>query len=586
MVTCLSAVVREHASLQPNKPAFTYIDYESNWDGVRETLTWSQLYRRSRNLAQQLRLCGSTGDRAVILAPQGLDYIVAFLGAIEAGLVAVPLSLPTGGAADSRVSSVLQDSSPAVVLTTSAVVVSLADYLEPQPGQPAPKVVEVDLLDLDTTQRGPRANLDGRSTVAYLQYTSGSTRAPAGVMISNKNILANFEQISASYFTEYGKVPPSKTTVVSWLPLYHDMGLYLGVLFPILAGLPAVIFSPAAFLQRPARWMQLLATESSALSAAPNFAFDLAARKTTDEDMAGLDLGGVLDIMNGSERVQAATLRRFADRFARFNLPEKVIRPSYGMAEAVIYIASRTPIEAPKIVHFDAERLTAGQAIPTETGNGTPLVSYGMPQSPLIRIVDHETSTLCQDGTVGEIWAQGDNVATSYWQKPDETTRTFGGKILAPPARTPGEPWLRTGDLGFISNGELYVLGRLKDTLIVYGRNHSPDDIESTIQEINRGRCAAIAVAHDHSEKLVVVLEYKNNDGTDEAKEKIASVKREVTSAMSKSHGLNVSDIVLVPHGSMPTTTSGKIRRSTCVELYNQGGFERVDGELIRGSGS
>jgi long-chain fatty acid adenylyltransferase FadD28 len=583
ILSSVSAVVRERASLQPNDIAFTFIDYEQDWDGDAQSLTWSQLYRRARNLAHQLRLHGSSGDRAVILAPQGLEYIVAFLGALEAGLIAVPVSVPMGGATDARVSSVLNDASPAVILTTSSVAGNLADYVKPHSGETTPSIVEVDLLDLDTARgrvngQRTRLNGDGPSSIAYLQYTSGSTREPAGVMISNKNILANTEQVTSDYFPDYGGVPPSDTTIVSWLPFYHDMGLYMGILFPILAGVPAVFFSPASFLQRPARWMQLLASKPRALTAAPNFAFELAARRTSDEDMAGLDLSDVLGILSGSERVQPATVRRFTDRFAQFNLRDRVIRPSYGMAESTVYLATRTPVQSPQIVHFDSDKLSARRAKRCEIGSGTPLVSYGLPQSPILRIVDPETSTECPEGTVGEIWAQGDNVAIGYWNRPDETERTFGGKILAPSAGTPEGPWLKTGDLGFIHDGELFIIGRIKDLLIVYGRNHSPDDIEATIHEITRGRCAAISVPDDRSEKLVAIIELKKRgDSDEEAMEKLGMVKREVTSAISKSHGLSVADLVLVRPGSIPTTTSGKIRRSACVEQYRHGRFARLD---------
>jgi fatty acid CoA ligase FadD28 len=573
----VSAVVRERASLQPNDIAFTFIDYEQDWDGVAESLTWSQLYRRMINIAQQLRFCGSTGDRAVILAPQGLDYIVAFLGAMEAGRIAVPLSLPMGGATDTRVSLVLEDASPSVVLTTSSVVDVLADHIRPQPGTPVPSIIEVDRLD-DGRGHGRRVNGNGHPSIAYLQYTSGSTRTPAGVVVSNENIRANFEQLASDYFQEYGRVPPADTTFVSWLPFYHDMGLFVGVLMPILAGRPAVLFSPATFLQRPARWMQLLASHPHAFSAAPNFAFELAVKRTSDEDMAGLDLGNVLSILSGSERVQPPTVRRFTERFARFNLRASVIRPSYGMAEATVYLATRTPAQPPEVVHFDSEKLSAGQATRSEIAGGTPLVSYGLPRSPILRIVDPETGTECPEGTVGEIWAQGDNVALGYWERPDETERTFGGKLLAPSTDTSEEPWLRTGDLGFISDGELFIIGRIKDLLIVYGRNHSPDDIEATIHEITRGRCAAISVPGDRSEQLVAIIEHKNRaDSYEEAAEAVGMVKREVTSAISTSHGLNVADLVLVQPGSIPTTTSGKVRRSACVEHYRHGRFARLD---------
>ncbi|MBP1817085.1 AMP-binding protein [Mycobacterium sp. OAE908] len=573
----VSALVRERASLQPNDVAFTFIDYEQDWDGVAESLTWAQLYRRTLNVAHQLRFCGATGDRAVILAPQGLDYIVAFLGAMEAGRIAVPLSLPMGGATDLRVTSVLADSSPSVVLTTSSVAGMLADYLTPQPGTPAPTVIEVDKLDTASAP-GRRVNGNGNPNVAYLQYTSGSTRMPAGVMVTHENVRVNFEQIASAYFEEFGGVAPPDTTFVSWLPFYHDMGLFVGILIPMLAGRPAVLFSPAGFLQHPARWVQLLAKHSRVFSAAPNFAFELAVRRTSDEDLAGLDLGKVLCILSGSERVQPATVRRFTERFARFNLRSSMIRPSYGMAEAAVYLATRTPAQPPEVVHFQTEKLSAGEATRCDITGGTPLIGYGTKQFPVLRIVDPETCHECPDGSVGEIWTQGDNVAVGYWNRPDETERTFGGQIVAPLPGTPDGPWLRTGDLGFMSNGELFIIGRIKDLLIVYGRNHSPDDIEATIHEITRGRCAAISVPGDRSEQLVAIIELKNRgDSYDDAVEALGMVKREVTSAISTSHGLSVADLVLVPPGSIPTTTSGKVRRHACVEQYRHGRFARLD---------
>ncbi|MFG1930773.1 AMP-binding protein [Mycobacterium sp. NPDC048908] len=573
----LPAVIRERASLQPNDIAFTYIDYERDWDGFAETLTWLQLYRRTLNVAHQMRFCGATGDRAVILAPQGLDYIVAFLGAMEAGRIPVPLSLPMGGATDERVSSVLQDASPTVVLTTSSVVDSLAEHIGSETGTAAPTVIEVDQLDT-AAGHSRRVNGNGDPSIAYLQYTSGSTRMPAGVMVTNENIRSNFEQICAAYFHEYGKVAPADTTFVSWLPFYHDMGLFVGVLMPILTGRPGVLFSPATFLQRPARWIQLLAKNSHAFSAAPNFAFDLAVRRTSDDDMTGLDLGNILTILSGSERVQPATIRRFTERFGRFNLRSSMIRPSYGMAEAAVYLAARTPAQPPEVVHFDAEKLSAGEAIRSDVTGGAALLAYGMPDSPILRIVDPETGVECPQGTVGEIWAHGENIAPGYWGRPDESNSTFGATIIAHSADTPEKPWLRTGDLGFVSDNELFIIGRIKDLLIVYGRNHSPDDIEATINEITRGRCAAISVPGDRSEQLVAIIEVKNRaDSLDDAIEAFGMVKREVTSAISNSHGLRVADLVLVPPGSIPTTTSGKVRRAACVEHYRHGRFARLD---------
>jgi fatty acid CoA ligase FadD28 len=573
----IPAVLRERASLQPSDTAFTFIDYEQDWAGVAESLTWSQVYRRALNVSRELRLCASTGDRAVILAPQGLDYVAAFLGALQAGLIAVPLSAPQIGAHEERTNSVLRDTSPSVILTTSSVVSSVIEYAQPQRGESAPTVVEVDLLDLDS-RKGGGAGGDTRQSTAYLQYTSGSTREPAGVMVSYKNLLANFEQVTSNYFRDYGKVAPPGTTAVSWLPFFHDMGLFLGICAPILGGWRTALISPGSFLQRPARWMQLVATNRYALTAAPNFAFELAAARTSDDDMAGLDFGNVLGVISGAERIHAATLKRFTERFARFNLRDTVIRPSYGLAEATLYVATRGPGRPPEIVHFESEKLSAGHAKRCGSASGTPLVSYGVPQSPTVRIVDPETRTECPAGRTGEIWLHGDNVAVGYWQKPQETARTFGAMLVAPSDGTPEKPWLRTGDLGFISDGELYIMGRIKDLLIVYGRNHSPDDIEATIQEITRGRAAAISVPDDRTEKLVAIIELnKRGDSDEEAMHKFGIVKREVTSAISKSHGLSVADLVLVPPGSIPITTSGKIRRAACVEHYRQDIFTRLD---------
>ncbi|MGA9675169.1 MAG: AMP-binding protein [Mycobacterium sp.] len=573
----LPAMLRQCVNLQPDGTAFTFIDYEQDPAGVAETLTWLELYRRVLKVAQELRLHASAGDRAVILAPQGVDYVVAFLGAMQAGLIAVPLLVPLGGATDERVDSVLRDATPTIILTTSSVVGVVVQQVTARPSGPVPSIIEVDLLNLNAPIQSDAGD-ESYPATAYLQYTSGSTREPAGVMMSHRNLLANFKQLMSGYFADRGGVAPSDLTIVSWLPFYHDMGLFLGVCAPILGGFRTALTSPTAFLQRPARWMQLMASNSQVFTAAPNFAYELAARKISDDDMAGLDLGGVHSIISGSERVHEATLRRFADRFADFNLPAKALRPSYGLAEATVFVATSGAGAPPKIVHFDSDRLSAGHAERCPGTKGTPLVSYSLRPPPAVRIVDPETQTECPDGMVGEIWVCGDNVSDGYWNRPTETERTFGGTLVAPSAGTPEGPWLRTGDLGFISEGELFIIGRVKDLLIVYGRNHSPDDIEATIQEITRGRCVAIAVPNDDIEQLVAIIELKMWGATHEdAVGKLGVVKREVTSAISTSHGLSVADLVLVSPGSIPITTSGKVRRAECVQLYRDDEFSRLD---------
>jgi fatty acid CoA ligase FadD21 len=564
------------ASLRPGDVAFTFTDYTHDRAGVIESLTWAQLSRRTLNVARELSLHASVGDRAVILAPQSLDYILAFLGSMQAGLIAVPLPLPHRGSSHERVGAVFADTSPSVVLTTSAVAGDVGDYVDQARLEIAPKIVEIDSLKLDV-ELGPSIEPAGVPSIAYLQYSSGSTRTPTGVMLSHRNLQVNFEQLMRSLFANSGVMTPPDT-IVSWLPFYHDMGLVLGVCAPILGGFRADLTSPVAFLERPARWVRALAENPRAFSAAPNFAFDLAARKTTDGDLAGLDLGGVLGIISGAERVEPATLERFVDRFAHFNLRDHMMRPSYGLAEATVFVTAGTWSESSPAVHFDVDELSAGRVQRSAAGRGTALVKYKVPQTPTLRIVDSDTNRECPQDVVGELWVHGDNVADGYWRKPPEEQRCFGATLVDPSSGTPDGPWLRTGDLGFISNGELFIVGRIKDLLIIRGGNHYPEDIEVTVQEITGGRVAAIAVPVNSTENLVTIIELKKRgDSNEEAMRWLSGVKSDVTSAISNAHGLNVGDLVLVPPGSIPTTTSGKIRRGACVEQYRQDQFTRLD---------
>jgi fatty acid CoA ligase FadD21 len=570
------SMLHGRASLRPNDVAFTFTNYDNDFAGVAESLTWSQLSRRTINVARELSVHGSVEDRAVILAPQGLEYIAAFLGSMQAGLIAVPLPLPHRGSNHERVSAVFADTSPSVVLTTSAVAADIAEYVDQARLDTVPKIIEIDSMNLDSDS-GTGVRTEDLPSVAYLQYSSGSTRVPTGVMISHHNLQVNFEQLMRSFFADSRAKAPSDATMVSWLPFYHDMGLVLGVCAPILGGYRGELTSPVSFLERPARWVRALATNPHAWSAAPNFAFDLAARKTTDSDLAGLDLGGVLGIISGAERVEPATLRRFVDRFSHFNFRDHMMRPSYGLAEATVFVTASIWDDS-AAVHFDVAELSAGRAQRCAVRAGTALVKYKVPQSPTLRIVDGDTNRECPQGTVGEIWIHGANVAEGYWRKPPEEQRCFGATLVDPSPGTPEGPWLRSGDQGFVSEGELFIVGRIKDLLIIRGRNYYPEDIEATIQQITRGRVAAISVPLNGTEKLVTIIELKKQgDFTEDATHLLSGLKSDVTSAISNEHGLSVGDLVLVPPGSIPTTTSGKIRRAACVEQYCQDQFARLD---------
>ncbi|MGE2735114.1 AMP-binding protein [Mycolicibacterium vaccae] len=583
----IPGLLAERARLQPDEVAYTFLDYDVDPAGFAESLTWSQVYHRVQVVAEELLRHGSKGDRAAILAPQGLEYVIAFYGAMTAGFIAVPLPVPALGQLDERVNGALRDCQPVAVLTTSAVVGDIMTYVGGLPGGTPPAVIEVDALDFDSP-RTVEVNVGPLPKTAYLQYTSGSTRAPAGVIMTHRNVIANLEQIFTDYMSHRGGVPPQDTTLVSWLPFYHDMGLIQGVFASLLCppdhgpdgrwGRQAILMSPVAFLQKPARWIQQLAMNPHAWSAAPNFAFELSVRRTSDADMEGLDLGNVLGIISGSERIHSATIRRFNERFAQFNLPDTTVRPSYGLAEATLYVISAPTGHTPATVRFDYEKLSVGHAERCGSESGTELVSYGPPRSSTVRIVDPETRTENPDGKIGEIWVHGDQVATGYWRNPQQTERTFGGEIAQPSEGTPVGPWLKTGDLGVMSEGEMFIIGRIKDLLIVDGRNHYPDDIEATIQEITGGRVAAISVLDDTSEQLVAIAELKKKGASEaEALDKLRAVKREVASAIKRTHSVRVADLVLVAPGSIPITTSGKIRRSACVDRYRQDEFSRLD---------
>lgn len=588
----IPVLLRRRAEREPDNAGYTFIDYARDPAGHRESLTWSQVLSRSQALAGHLASHTSPGDRAAILAPQGLDYIVAFFGAIEAGLIAVPLSVPQYGAHDERVASALWDSQPSVVLTTSAVSAHVRTYIDGQGSGPAPTVLELDTLDMNAPDHtagvpGWQRHSPSEDGVAYLQYTSGSTRAPAGVVITHKNLSANLAAAMRSYFGAAGTSPPG-ITWLSWLPFYHDLGLMFGIAGPMLDGRPGVSLSPQDFLQRPARWMQLLATHGLCWSGAPNFAFDLVARRTADVDLAGLDLSGVWALANGGERIHVPTARRFLDRFAPWGLSPNVMVPSYGLAESTLYIATSRTGEPPDIVGFDYSQLAAGRAVaaaapdagagPEPAAETTELIGFGAPNWPCVRIVDPQTCTECPDGTVGELWTRGDSVGQGYWRNPEQTAGCFDAQITDPGPETPPGPWLRTGDLAVSYDGRLFIIGRLKDLLIVDGRNHYPDDLEATVREITGGRVAAIAVTSDATEKLVTVVEMRMPAAApDGPAPDLRGLKRQITAAVARIHSVRIADLVLVAWGSIPVTTSGKIRRSACAEIYRRGGFTRLD---------
>ncbi|MEU6378904.1 fatty acyl-AMP ligase [Streptomyces sp. NPDC046909] len=574
----LPEYVRHWAETTPDRRALTFVDHPApNSRGVHRTLTWRRLDLRIRAVAARLAAETEPGSRVALLCPQGTDYVTAFLGALAAGLVAVPLYPPGLPGQGDRLSAVLTDASPSVVVTTSHHLAEVSELC----ANAQTKVIAVDQVP-DAAADGWRASVPpDAEAVAYLQYTSGSTRTPAGVEITHANVVANARQALAAYGADTHPV-----TCVGWLPLYHDMGLVLSVAAPVVRGLLSVLMDPVAFLHEPVRWLRLLATHQRALSAAPNFAYDYCASTVTEAQKADLRLDGVFALINGSEPVRAGTADRFHGAFAAQGVVPETHCPSYGLAEATVFVSAARPGKPFGRFALDRDALAAGKALPARPDDprAVLLVGCGTPAGQRVRIVDPVTRVALEEGEVGEIWVQGPNVGRGYRNQERETQGVFGAVFAdadadadagAGAATGRGGTWLRTGDLGTVLDGQLVVTGRLKDLIVVDGRNHYPQDVEATAQDahpaVRRDRLAAFGVQGGSGERVVVVAEHVRNVPL--ADIDVPALVRTVRAAVSARHGLRLSDVVLVAPGTVPRTSSGKVSRALTRERYLAGAY-------------
>ncbi|EFV92555.1 long-chain-fatty-acid--CoA ligase [Dietzia cinnamea P4] len=618
--TTLVDFVEANVSAARQDPAhdglvYRYIDYSSSRDGEVHELSWTRFGERLYAIAARLQQVAKPGDRVAILAPQGLDYIVSFFAAIQAGLIAVPLFDPDEPGHHDRLHAVLGDCAPAVILTSTESAAGVRKLFRELPARERPRTVAVDAIPDELGSGWSRPDL-GADDIAYLQYTSGSTRVPAGVEITHRNVVTNVMQL----FDGLGLTRSSRG--VTWLPLFHDMGL-LTVILPAMGGATITVMSPRAFVQRPGRWVTQLGAQSGCdgvFAAAPNFAFEHAARRGLPKEGETLDLSGVTSIINGSEPVTPASMRAFNEAFAPYGLAPTVIKPSYGMAEATLFVSSPRRDDEAIVIHVDRSDLNRGVITvldPSEVEgneNAIPQVACGyVAPSQWAAIVEanideatgeHDgTGRELPEGRVGEIWLHGTNVGRAYWGRPEESEATFGNRLverLEEGSKTVREfgtvpedaRWLRTGDYGAYVDGQLYITGRVKDLVIVAGRNHYPQDLENTAQSasdaLRPGFVAAFSVpanqlpidarngadiaADDSSETLVVVAERAPGAG----KADPGPVAEAVRSAISARHGVTAQDVLLVPAGSIPRTSSGKIARGACKTAY-------VDGTLRGG---
>nr|WSY56789.1 fatty acyl-AMP ligase [Streptomyces sp. NBC_00886] len=558
----LPEYVRHWAETTPDRRAFTFVDHPApNSRGVHRTLTWQRLDVRVRALATRLTEQAEPGARVALLCPQGTDYITGFLAALTAGMVAVPLYPPGLPGHVDRLVGVLADACPAVVVTTGRALAEVTDFCE----RAHVPVLAVDRVP-DAAALNWQAPAPDPAATAYLQYTSGSTRAPAGVEITHANVVANARQALAAYGADTHQV-----TCVGWLPLYHDMGLVLSVAAPVVRGLLSVLMDPTAFLHEPARWLRLLAAHPRALSAAPNFAYDYCASAVTGAQKEGLRLDGIAALINGSEPVRPGTADRFHAAFAAQGLAAKVHCPSYGLAEATVFVCAARPGRPLGRFALDRDALAAGKALPArpEDPRAVLLAGCGTPVGQRVRIVDPVAHAVLAKGEVGEIWVQGPNVGRGYWNNSAQTRHVFGATLGGD---APGS-WLRTGDLGTVLEGQLIVTGRLKDLIVVDGRNHYPQDVEATAQDahhaVRRDRLAAFGVPGGAGERVVVVAEHARTISL--ADIDVPALARAVRAAVSARHGLRLADVVLVSPGTVPRTSSGKVSRALTRARYLEG---------------
>jgi acyl transferase domain-containing protein/acyl-CoA synthetase (AMP-forming)/AMP-acid ligase II/acyl carrier protein len=565
MPSTLVALLRRRADGEPDRIAYLFLA-----DGEAEAarFTYAQLDQRARAIAARLQADGRAGERALLLYPPGLEFLAAFFGCLYAGVIAVPSYPPKRNRPDRRLQSIAADAGARVVLTDATVLADLGPRLTHTPELAALQWVATDTLPGGAATEWREPAIDA-SQLAFLQYTSGSTAAPKGVMVTHGNLLHTLDDLDRGW----EHTPDS--VMVTWLPIFHDLGLIYGALIPLFKGFRCVMLPPPAFLQRPVRWLEAIARYRGTHSAAPNFAYDLCVAGTTAEQRAALDLRSWRLTLNAAEPVRAATIAAFNAAFAPSGLSPLTVKPGYGLAEATLKVCSVTCAEPVTVLHVRSDELARHRVVPAapDDRDGQPLVGCGWGQLDNRRlIVNPETRQPCAEDEVGEIWFAGRSVAQGYWQRPEVTAETFQATL----ANGTG-PFLRTGDLGFVKGRELYVTGRVKDLIIVRGLNHYPQDIELTVEKCHpalRPACgAAFSVETDGREALVIAQEVER---TFLRKLPLEEVVAAIRQSVIEQHELPVAAIVLLRTGSIPKTSSGKIMRRACRQQYLQGKLEIV----------
>ena len=589
--------VERWAKVRGERVAYRFLDFSTERDGVVNDLNWGDFSKRNRAVGARLQQVTAPGDRVAILCPQNLEYLIAFFGALYAGRIAVPLFDPNEPGHVGRLHAVLDDCHPTAILTTTEAAEGVRKFFRSRPAKDRTRVIAVDAVPDEVGATWEPVDVD-EHTIAYLQYTSGSTRIPTGVQITHLNLATNVVQTVEALEGEEGD------RGVTWLPFFHDMGLITVLIAPMI-GHYVTFMTPAAFVRRPGRWIRELARKpgdtGGTISPAPNFAFDhAAARGLPSGGEEPLDLSNVKAVLNGSEPISAATVRRFNEAFGPYGFPAKAIKPSYGLAEATLFVSTTPSAEEPRIISVDRDELNAHRFVVVPDDSPKAVAQAGAGRIGIAEwatIVDAESATELPDGQIGEIWLSGQNMGIGYWGKPEETRETFENvlKSRTSPSHAEGAAddatWVRTGDYGAFYDGELFITGRVKDLVIVDGRNHYPQDLEYSAQEASKalrtGYVAAFSVpanqlsdevfddAHsglkrdrdDTSEQLVIVAERAPGAH----KMDIGPITDDIRAAIAVRHGVTVRDVLLTAAGAIPRTSSGKIGRRACRSAYLDG---------------
>lgn len=553
-------VLLHRADIHGNKVAYHFL---TNTAENAQKITYSELDRQAKSIGAYLQQKYQPGERAILLYPPGLDLITAFFGCLYAGLVAVLANPPLNRHAMSKLELILKDAEPSCILTNERIHTKLLslNILEGNPEHLLTNLLVTDKIELPSVETWQYPDIHIES-LAFLQYTSGSTSCPKGVMVTHGNLLHNLDII----FRAFGLREDSIN--VSWLPPYHDMGLIGSILGSSYAGISSVLMPPLNFLQNPLSWLKTITAYKATISGGPNFAYNYCATKITDEEKKHLDLSSWELAYNGSEPIQNETFERFANAFACCGFKKKAFYPCYGLAEATLFVSGPTPEKGFQTisVHKDELQKNKIKLSPEKNANTQQLVSSGI-FSQEIQIIDPLTNQLCTPDTIGEIWIHSPCVAAGYWQNPKATQEAFCNYF----PNMPQKNYLRTGDLGFIHDDNLFITGRLKDLIIIHGKNYYPQDLEHSMSQIDmriqENQYATFSLMINDEEQLGIICEVTT--GLDaNAHEEICQL---IAKHIAKEHQLLPHTIALISPGTLPRTTSGKVRRFACREGINNG---------------